>query len=65
MFLLLRCHDAHPLPEGRHPMNIMIPILAVVLIVALLVRWHEAPYRKAWRNKRKLRQSVLNWKDRR
>lgn len=46
-------------------MNIMIPILAVVLIVGLLVRWHESPYRRAWRSKRKLRQSVLNWKDRR
>lgn len=46
-------------------MHIMIPILFAVALVAALTWAHEAPYRRELRHKRALRQSVLNWRQRR
>jgi hypothetical protein len=46
-------------------MLILITILGVVALVAALAWVQDAPYRREMRRKVRLRQSVLNWKERR
>jgi hypothetical protein len=46
-------------------MHIMIPIFFVLALVAARTWAHEAPYRRELRRKKELRDSVLNWRDRR
>ena len=46
-------------------MTILIPILATVLLVLALAWAQDAPYRREMRRKVRLRQSVLNWRERR
>ena len=44
-------------------MPVLIPILTIVFLVCAITWAHEAPYRRELARKRKLRASVLNWKE--